>query len=105
MRSMMPIFIAYFGSTLDELGESSTVEDLESRSVVDSVRSFIVLFGIVGVVALVSGFVLVSLWSIAGERQVMLPLIIRFATASCANIYNAKRGCFLGIWSYVMLTF
>lgn len=62
---MMPIFIANFGSTLDGLGNSSG-----EQSVVSQVREFIVTFGIIGAVAGVAGFTMVSLWSIAGERQV-----------------------------------
>lgn len=64
----MPLFIANFGSTLDELGEGPP--DGGEQSIVDSVRIFVELFGIIGAVAGVAGFTMVSTWSIAGERQV-----------------------------------
>ena len=66
--SMMPLFIANFGSTLDELGEP--VDETEETSILESVESFVVIFGIIGAVAGLAGFTMVSLWSIAGERQV-----------------------------------
>ncbi|CAN0440393.1 unnamed protein product, partial [Ectocarpus sp. 12 AP-2014] len=66
---MMPLFIANFGSTLDELGEP--VDEGEETTVLDSVASFCILFGVIGFVAGVVGFVLVTLWSISGERQAL----------------------------------
>ncbi|CAM9819511.1 unnamed protein product, partial [Ectocarpus sp. 12 AP-2014] len=66
---MMPLFIANFGSTLDELGEP--VEDSDEKTVLESVASFCILFGVIGFVAGVVGFVLVALWSISGERQAL----------------------------------
>lgn len=66
---MMPLFIANFGSTLDELGEP--VAETEETSILESVESFVVIFGIIGAVAGLAGFTMVSLWSIAGERQAL----------------------------------
>lgn len=66
--SMMPLFIANFGSTLDSLGEP--VPEGEEESIVDSVASFCIIFGIIGAVSGIAGFTMVTLWSIAGERQV-----------------------------------
>lgn len=68
--STMPLFIANFGSTLDELGEIPP--EGEEPNIVDSVESFVRIFAIIGAVAGVAGFTMVSLWSIAGERQVWI---------------------------------
>lgn len=64
----MPIFIAIFGDTLDELGEIPPAG--EDSDILDNVRTFAILFAIIGAVAGVSGFVMVFTWSVAGERQV-----------------------------------
>ncbi|CAN0287525.1 unnamed protein product [Ectocarpus sp. 6 AP-2014] len=66
---MMPLFIANFGSTLDELGEP--VEEGDEKTILESVTSFCIIFGVVGFIAGVVGFVLVTLWSISGERQAL----------------------------------
>ena len=66
--SMMPLFIANFGSTLDELGQP--VEQGEEVSIRESVEEFCIYFAAIGAVAGIAGFTMVSLWSIAGERQV-----------------------------------
>ncbi|CAM9703395.1 unnamed protein product, partial [Scytosiphon promiscuus] len=66
----MPLFIANFGSTLDELG--TPVDPNESQdSILESVSSFCIYFAVIGLVAGVSGFIMVTLWSIAGERQAL----------------------------------
>lgn len=65
---MMPLFIANFGSTLDELGEP--LDPDEESSILSSVESFVIIFAIIGAVAGAAGFTMVSLWSISGERQV-----------------------------------
>lgn len=65
----MPLFMANFGSTLDALGEPVD-EGADQESVVDQVASFCILFGVIGLVSGVAGFTMVTLWSIAGERQV-----------------------------------
>lgn len=64
----MPLFIIAFGDTLDGLGEPPPTG--EEPSVLESVKGFVVMFVIIGVVSGVSGFAMVSLWTIAGERQV-----------------------------------
>lgn len=66
---MMPLFIANFGSTLDSLGEP-VEEGEDEESIVDSVASFCIIFGVIGVVSGIAGFIMVTLWSISGERQV-----------------------------------
>lgn len=71
----MPLFIDNFGQTLDALGEVPPVG--EDADILDDVRSFVVLFAIIGAVAGVSGFVMVTLWSIAGERQVWYQVVAR----------------------------
>ena len=65
---MMPLFMAHFGSTLDELGEP--VEQGGEVSIKESVEEFCIYFAVIGAVAGIAGFVMVTLWSIAGERQV-----------------------------------
>lgn len=57
-----------FGKTLDDIGKAS--EEGKEQVIVDSVERFVVVFVIIGVVSGVAGFTMVSLWSIAGERQV-----------------------------------
>ncbi len=64
---MMPFFFANFGSTLDELGEPD-----EDATMLDSVSEFCIYFGGIGAIAGIAGFVMVSTWTIAGERQVRL---------------------------------
>lgn len=66
---MMPLFIANFGSTLDSLGEPVD-EDESADSILESVSSFCIYFAIIGLVSGIAGFAMVTLWSIAGERQV-----------------------------------
>eukprot|EP00904_Undaria_pinnatifida_P011955 jgi/Undpi1/7890/HiC_scaffold_24.g10362.m1 len=66
---MMPLFIANFGSTLDELGEP--LDPDEESSILSSVESFVIIFAIIGAVAGAAGFTMVSLWSISGERQAL----------------------------------
>ncbi|CAM9424622.1 unnamed protein product [Ascophyllum nodosum] len=66
---MMPLFIVNFGGTLDGLGE--VPEDDEETSIVDSVAPFVTLFGIIGAVAGLAGFTMVTVWTIAGERQAL----------------------------------
>ena len=66
---MMPLFIVNFGGTLDGLGEVPE-EGEEETSIVDSVAPFVMLFGIIGAVAGLTGFTMVTVWTIAGERQV-----------------------------------
>ncbi|CAM9323517.1 unnamed protein product [Pylaiella littoralis] len=67
---MMPLFIANFGSTLDSLGEP-VEEGEDQESIVDSVASFCIIFGVIGVVSGIAGFIMVTLWSISGERQAL----------------------------------
>lgn len=57
-----------FGDTLDGLGTPTA--DGEVATVADTVQQFVVLFGVIGALSGVSGFAMVSLWSIAGECQV-----------------------------------
>lgn len=64
----MPAFIVSMGGTLDGLGEPPPAG--EEPSVVESVMDFIVIFLIVGIVSGVAGFAMVTLWTLAGERQV-----------------------------------
>lgn len=70
--SMMPLFVIGFGDTLDELGANSESATLasETPSVVDAVSEIVIRFAVIGAVTLFSGFTYVSVWSIAGERQV-----------------------------------
>ena len=70
---MMPLFIANFGDALDGLGEVR--EDGEENSIVDPVVPFMLLFGIIGAVAGVTGFTMVTVWTIAGERQVQTHVV------------------------------
>ncbi|CAM9424479.1 unnamed protein product [Ascophyllum nodosum] len=65
----MPLFIVNFAGTLDGLGE--VPEDGEETSIVDSVAPFVTIFGIIGAVAGVAGFTMVTVWTIAGERQAL----------------------------------
>lgn len=58
------MFMLNFGSTLDGLGEPAA-----DATVVDSVKSFVVTFIIIGALSGVSGFVMVAFWTIAGESQ------------------------------------
>lgn len=62
------MFMVNFGSTLDGLGEPDLEGEVET--VVESVTSFIVMFVVIGALSGISGFVMVSLWTIAGESQV-----------------------------------
>ena len=66
--SMMPLFMANFGSTLDALGEPPEPGDEET--VVEQVESFTIYFGVIGLVSGVACFTMVTLFTIAGERQV-----------------------------------
>ncbi|CAN0307393.1 unnamed protein product, partial [Hapterophycus canaliculatus] len=66
----MPLFIANFGSTLDSLGEPVD-DDEEQDTILESVSSFCIYFGIIGLVSGIAGFTMVTLWSIAGERQAL----------------------------------
>ncbi|CBJ28571.1 conserved unknown protein [Ectocarpus siliculosus] len=63
------IAAAIHACTLDELGEP--VEEDDEKTILESVTSFCILFGVIGFVAGVVGFVLVTLWSISGERQAL----------------------------------
>ena len=66
--SMMPLFMANFGSTLDALGEPPEPGDEET--VVEQVESFSIFFAVIGLVSGVASFTMVTLFTIAGERQV-----------------------------------
>ncbi|CAM9148636.1 unnamed protein product [Choristocarpus tenellus] len=66
---MFPMFVLLLGSTLDELGEPVPVG--ETPSIKDETERFVVLFAIVGGISLLMGFIMVSTWSIAGERQAL----------------------------------
>lgn len=66
----MPLFLVAFGDTLDELGEGSASTDANPPSVVDSVEPFAIQFAVIGAVAGLAGSTFVTVWSIAGERQV-----------------------------------
>ncbi|CAM9989234.1 unnamed protein product, partial [Sphacelaria rigidula] len=66
----MPLFIITFGETLDELGEIPD-PDAEPQTLADSVADFVVLFAIFGAVAMVAGAIMVTSWSVAGERQAL----------------------------------
>lgn len=68
LASTMPLFMSTFGNTLDGLGEPPV--DGEAPSVVESVKEFVVMFMVIGAVSGISGFAMVFLWSVAGERQV-----------------------------------
>lgn len=73
---MMPLFVANFGSTLDSLGEPPEPGE-EEDSAVESVKSFCIIFVVIGVVSALAGFTMVTLWSISGERQVLtVPLLL-----------------------------
>lgn len=63
----MPIFMINMADTLDGIGEPA---DGEAETVAESVKGFVVIFVIIGVLAGLAGFAMVSLWSIAGECQV-----------------------------------
>ncbi|CAN0495979.1 unnamed protein product, partial [Scytosiphon promiscuus] len=63
------LFTANFGSTLDELGRPIDPNESQ-KSIVETVSSFCLYFAVIGLVSSISGFVMVTLWSIAGERQV-----------------------------------
>lgn len=65
----MPLFMVNFAGTLDELGEKPG-EGEEEKSMVDSLETFVIMFAVIGAVAGVAGFTMVTFWSIAGERQV-----------------------------------
>lgn len=67
---MMPLFMVTLGGTLDELGERSASTDVNPPSIVDSVETFAIQFAVFGAVAGLAGFTFVTVWSIAGERQV-----------------------------------
>lgn len=68
----MPVFMVNFGDTLDGLG--GVPDDGEVQTVSDSVKDFVVIFVILGALAGLAGFAMVSLWSIAGECQVSTPV-------------------------------
>lgn len=72
---MMPLFIYYFGATLDTLGEP-VEPGAEQRTFVDLVAPLCIRFGVIGLVAAVAGFTMVTLWTISGERQVRYSLTV-----------------------------
>lgn len=80
LSSTMPLFMANFGNTLDGLGEVPA--DGEAESVADAVKDFIVYFVVIGAVSGISGFAMVSLWSIAGERQVCVCVCVCVCVSS-----------------------
>lgn len=63
----MPMFMVNFGDTLDGLGEPA---DGEVETVSESVKDFVVIFVVIGALAGLAGFAMVSLFSVAGECQV-----------------------------------
>lgn len=69
---MMPLFMANFGSTLDALGGPVTPGP-DEETIVEQVASFAILFVVIGIVSAGGGFIMVTLWSISGERQVTFP--------------------------------
>eukprot|EP00752_Nemacystus_decipiens_P011582 g10286.t1 len=73
----MPIFMVNMGATLDGLGEP---KDGEIKTAAESVKDFVVIFAVIGALAGLAGFAMVSLWSIAGECQA---LRIRRAYVRC----------------------
>lgn len=86
---MLPSFIYNFGSTLDALGEP-VEPGAEQRTFVDLVVPFCTRFGLIGLVSGVTGFTMVTLWSIIGERQVTV------SWSSSLSSQGLSCGCWWG---------